>query len=374
MSNKSTYEIVGDVAYYLSQHSGNSLIEYTSAARAMPITTLDRRAQQLPYIDSVLNNIVNIYAGYYLQAWQMSVNVGSVDILRTLDKLSPNRDPLAGIKGGRLGGFRLQQDMVALPFGNESPYGTKPKALSMQSSAGDLLDENDGKSPISSQIDRDFLKSHNEVSNLSVGKILSITVESEGSKATVPVLINLQVSVTTPSILAHNLTLGQAKDKAFNSRLKEWRAGMIEGINDLLFCDDLIADYRKNLHNDKDGSFRQTNKAANKNVISAILSGTPSVGTASAIYVMTAETAADVESKLRKPLSDTVTREKLFDETKSMLFVIIDDAYGQVTIYHRSIARPTTVSVKEMQRKGKSGGPDILDVLQQYTERKTPII
>jgi len=375
-TNKSTYEIVTDLAYFLSQHSGNSLIEYTAPARAMPITQVDTRAGQLPYIESVLHSMVSIYAGYYLQAWQLSLNVGNVDVIRTLDKLNPNRDPLSGVKGGRLGGFTLQHDMSALPFGVESVYPPKADNYTQKNqSLAATLGEAGAQEPQSAQIDRDFLKQHNENANLSVGKILSLTVESEnGAKAAIPVLVQLQVSNVQPALMVHTLTLSYKEDKTLTSRFREWRAGMISGINDLLFCDDLILEYRKNLHADKDGHFRQRQRASSKNTAAAILSGTPSVGTASSIYVMVQQTASELELKLKGRLSDFRTREKLFDETKGMLLVVIDDEWQRVTVYHRSIERPTEVSVKEIQRKNKQNGPDILEVLNQYNQRQSPVI
>lgn len=377
-NQKSTYEIITDLTYFLSQHSGNSLIEYTSPARAQPITLLDNRAAQLPYIESVLHSAVNVFSGYYLMAYNLALNVGSVDVLRTLDKLNPNRDPLLGTTGGRLGGVKLQSASLSefqntLPMYNqESPYVTE-RAYKQQSLADDVLREGELE-PIETQIDRDFLRHHNENANLSVGKLLNVTVESNGSKASFPVMVQLLVSNVVPSVLAHTLSYGQGRDRSLRARWREYRAGMIEFWRDLVWCQDLVEENRDLLRNDTQGIFRNAQKSKSKNMLAGILSGTPSVATASQIVVMTTETAADIESKTRTKFSRFKDREKIFKEMYLMLVYVIDPDFERVTIYHRSIEAPTIVSVKELQRSNKKGGPDILDVLNAYTNKKNPVI
>lgn len=374
MSNqKSTYEIITDLTYFLSQHSGNSLIEYTQPARAQPITLLDNRAAQLPYIESVLHTAVNVFSGYYLMAYNLALNVGSVDVLRTLDKLNPNRDPLLGTTGGRLGGVKLQNMANALPMYNQSsPYESK-RLYTQESLADDVLRQGEFE-PAETQIDKDFLKQHNENANLSVGKLLNVTVESNGSKASFPVMIQLLVSNVVPSVLVHTLSFGQNKDRSLLARWREYRAGMISFWRDLVWCQDLIEENRDLLRNDNQGIFKRMQKSKSKNMLAGILSGTPSVATASQIVVMTAETAAELEAKTKSRFSKFSDREKIFKEMYLMLVFVIDTDFERVTIYHRSIEAPTVVSVKEMQRSGKKNGPDILDVLNAYTNKKNPVI
>lgn len=361
---KSTYEIITDLSYYLSQHSGNSLIEYTSPARAQPITLLDTRAAQLPYIEAVMHSAVNIFSGYYLQAYSLSLNVGSVDVLRTLDKLNPNRDPLLSLKGGRLGGIKLESADVALPFYDKTPVYSQESALEVAGS----------EEPMSSQVDRDFLKQHNENANLSVGKLLKVSVESNGSKAEFPVMVQLLVSNVSPALMTHTLSLGNNKDRSLTSRWREYRAGMISFWRDLVFCQDLIDGHKKALMEDAQGHYRTMNRNNSKNVLTALLSGTPSVATASSIYIMTSQTASELETKIRGRLNNFKEREDLFKQTFGMLIFVIDTEWDRVTIYHRSIEKPTTISIKEIQRKNKQSGPDILDVLNAYNKRENPVI
>ena len=74
----------------------DSLVEHTKMTRVEPIVLFDETIRLQPYVPDIMEALVNIFSGYYLQAIAVSVNVGNVEVRKLLSKLDPNRvrDPL----------------------------------------------------------------------------------------------------------------------------------------------------------------------------------------------------------------------------------------------------------------------------------------
>ena len=362
----------------LRHAKSGSLIEYTRATRVEPVTLVDMRSAQLPYIDDVLYAGLNIFSAYYLQAVALSVNVGQVNVLRLLDKLNPNRDPFdaestaAGTlkwkfkPGGADNGASQESRHMALPFPGQhdaSPYSQ----------------EDDAPAPPQAQVTGPAgtaVKSVNESPNLAVGKLLEINVSSEGQTGHFPVMVRLMTNTIAPDVMAHTLTLGATQQTSLKERWHGWRSGQLAFFKDLILCQDLIDEHRKNLMEDTSGYYKAMSNNGIKNQIAGILSNNPSVAAASSIFVMNAETAKQVESNLRGKLSDFKTREQLFANNYAMMMFVIDPDWEQVTIFYRSIEQATEVSIRELQRSNKNGkgGPDITDILNAFRQFKSPTL
>lgn len=341
-----------------------SLIEYTRPTRVEPVCLVDMRAAQLPYIEDVLNAGLNIFSGYYLQAVSLAINVGSVDVLKTLDKLNPNRDPLEAADRAARDRWSGEAFNHGLPFPGQDDGGI---LASLEARAEEMSQEADGPSS-------QAIASINENANLSVGKLLDVKVKSDGQEATFPVAVRLMVSTIRPDVMAHTLSLG-SKDTSIKERWHGWRSGQLRFWKDLVLAQDLIDEHRKNLVEDASGYYQSQTTRRNKNFISGVLSRNPSVATASSIMVMTSDTAKDLEREGRVRLKNFKDREKIFKDTYAMMFFVIDPDWEQVTIYHRSIEEPSEISIREIQRTNKrGGGPDIMEILNAFRQAKSPTL
>lgn len=373
-------DVASDIGEVIRSAKANSLVEYTRSTRVEPMVLLDTRAAQLPYIEDVLNNGLNIFAGYYLQAVSLAVDVGSVNVVRLLDRLNPNRDPIDTFANS----FSRESFKHGLPFPGQSLsqeavnangkpiYNSKDYMKKLQKDADDKARKKyeDGKS--SSDFSQG-IKMVNEAANLSVGKLIDVSIQSGNQKSSIPVAIRLRVNTIRPDVMTHTLSL-DSKDTSIKERWHQWRSGQIEFFKDLVMAQDLIDQHKKNMIKDESGYYRARQKQQRSNSISALLGGM-SVATASSIFVMTKETAKELESKLRGRLSQFKTREKLFQETYAMMIFIVDPDWEQVTIYHRSIDSATEASIREIQRSNKSkNGPDIAEILNAFRQSKSPTI
>lgn len=359
----------------------DSLIEYTQPTRVEPIVLMDDRVVTLPYAGDVMQSLSSVFAGYYLQAIALSVNVGRVDVIKLLDKLNPNRN----LDENAIAGATMLQQRMSLEDANAYAFGlpVPGQAVGLEHfglearSVYEYFDRKDGGKDDAGKPDGltsadDAMKVAREATNLSVGKLLEVEIESDGHKAVFPVSVRLIATATSPKGVVHTLSVGSKNNKTMAERFHMWRAGQLDFWKDLVMCQDLIDDHKEGLLKDTTGVYSSTIKRRNKNRISAILSGQPSVATASNMIVMDQETAKELERNISGRLKDFKTRQKIFKETYAMIIVVINQDWDQVTFYHRGIDTPSEMSIGELKSINKSKGPDVAEILKAYQLGNAP--
>lgn len=353
-----------------------SLIEYTQPTRVEPIVLMDESLIRLPYAGDIMQSLTSLFSGYYLQAIALSVNVGSVDVIRLLDKLNPKRNATDNLINGVSNGVatvvsledaRSYRFALPVPGGRD---GLQSLNVSLEDIDEPAIPEGN---PPTLTAGRDTVSMLGELTNLSVGKMLEVHIESEGNKATFPINVRLICSGIGTKELVHILSVG-SKNISVKERFHAWRAGQLEFVRDLLLCQDLIDAHKKTLAKDPTGLYDELRKRRKGNSISAIFSGQPSVATASNIIVMSSQAVKDVERQVGGRLKDFRVREKLFRETYCMILCVVDPEWEHVTFYHRSIAIPTEMSVKELAVSNKGKGPDVAEILKAYQLGNSPAI
>lgn len=346
----------------LRKSKSKSLIEYTKPTRVEPIVLIDNKLSSLSFMPDVMQSLNSIFAAYYLQAVSLMVNVGKVDVVGLLDSVNPDRDPYAGSwKGGILSAFEdINSYKHALPIPGEKT------GLETFGDIGKLTQSNEDNTTHN----KDVLDAVRMPSTLAVGKILEVEVSSDGNRASFPVNVRLIPVGAKSEDIVRTFSVG-LEDTTFMGRIHGWRSGRLELVKDLILCQDLVDNHRKGLINDKTGIYKATTKRKNKNFLSTLLSGNPSVATASNIIVISENTAKQVEKEIGGKLSRFRTREKLFDETATMLLVVVNPDWEAITIYHRSIDRATELTSGDVKQMGKKE-VDIGDILKSYQLGNSP--
>lgn len=347
----------GQIPDLVRASKADSLIEYAKVTRVEPVTMVDQSILHLEFMPDVMQSVNSIFTGYYLQAVMLSLNVGSVDTIKLLDRVNPNRDPIDA--GAMLIGdmFSEESYKYALPrigkaTGLEAYGDDKRSSAGSQKDVGELI---------------------NNVTNLSVGKMIEIHVESGGHKAMIPAMVRLIVTGMDPQTLIHILADG-SKDKSIKERFHGWRSGQLNFWRDLILCQDLIDDHRKALMKDSSGVYAATRSKRNKNILSAILSRNPSVATASNIVIINKSNAKELEREVGGKLNSYKTRQKIFESTYIMLMIVVDPSWEAVTIYHRGIEQPTELNVKQLKAANRGSGPDVSEILKAYQLGQAPSI
>lgn len=354
--------VVGRFPELFRSVRSDSLVEYTQVTRAEPIVLVDSSAVHLPYMGDVMQSLSAIFAGYYLQAIALSVNVGKIDTIKLLEKINPNRSP-AENAGMLIGDIMVSEESYRDCLPN---YGKLSRVISQEG-----IDCDDEEHYMT--LGRTTTKDAQDIANLCVGRLLEVNLESDGNKACIPVSVRLIAHNTGRETLQHILSYSE-KDNSVKERYHAWRSGQLTFIRDLILCQDLIDARRQTLIGDKSGVFKSIIDRSNGNKISALLSGQPSVATASNIVVMTKDTAAQLEAAVGGQLKSFAMRERMFKKSYVMLMVVIDTDFEQVVIYHRSIDTPTHLSVRELKVANSKNGIDVGEVLRAYQLGASPTI
>lgn len=352
---ETTLSAVGKLPEWLrSARSGGSLIEYTRVTRAEPITMIDASMAHVSALPNILQAVSAIFAGYYLSAVSLSINVGKIDVVRLLEKVNPSRSP-AENAGMLLG------DMVT-----EESYAFGLPSLSFENGTVTV----DGPQNTTT-LDRDVGSTIYGASSLAAGMFINVHIESEGQKATIPVQIRLNTNIMSPQVMSNIMTHAE-KNRTTKERYHAWRAGELEFLKDIVLCNDIIDSHRYTLMHDKSGVYEAVTDRARNNKLATLLSANPSVATASNILIMSNTTQQNIEAKLHARLTSARTRETIFKNTYMMLMVIVSVEDEMVTIYHRGISTSSKMSFKDVELINNKKGSDVGEILKAYRLGNAP--
>lgn len=355
-SVETTLSAVGRLTDIMRSATSESLIEYTQDTRVEPIVILDQQLRNKEYITEALHSLVSIFSGYYLQAVSISSNVGNIDVARLLDKLSTERSPVKSATG-TLGSFLSMESYdVALPVVSTEARGRRSKKDDFESSA---------------KSDSGAHAKLSDASNLAVGKLLKVTIKENGHEADIDISVRLRVKATGSDAIA-KLMAGKAKDTSSRMRYIQWDTKELSLWRDIVLCSDLIDAEKKAMIQDKDGTVATLANRRTKNRIAGIFSGEPSVNNASAMVVISDQTRRQIEKDMGGKLKRFKDRERMFSNTLTMILMVVDTEWEQITIFHRGIEEPTQLAVKELKSLNKGTGPDVGEILKAYQLGNSP--
>lgn len=427
--------VVTHLPELLRSGRSESLIEYASKARNDFMTVVEDRLIAMPEMGAILQTCLTLVSGYYLSALSLAIDIPGVNAMRTLDKLSTNRDPLDSAVSGAsalynfvgtesfaygLPSPEMTLGLVGLegfPGGgrnrggrNGGHIGTyEDRSVNRQYQGDDLSSadnhdnvnsnssiENQANSFIAGGVSntgnhtnitlgsggrsqdstgaafgRDAMTSLRDVANMSVGKQFEVIFEANGNRKPVMVTTRLAVRGTDSESFKTILTIGGLQN-TFRERLARARAGELAYVQDLLLCNDLVEQAMRTRIRDRSGFFAHMMRKRSKNWLAGLLSMNPSINNASAVLIFSAETAKKIQLELGGKLDNYNIRQNVFKNTAAMLMVVVDEQWKTVTIYHRSLEEFNELRIRELERQNKGGGQDIEDILRAYTNFTAP--
>lgn len=339
-----------------------SLADLSRPARVEPLVLIDQPLAEQPYMEDILKMALTTFAGYYLQAVAMVMNVGRIDTLKVLDSLNPHRSQgsVSDVKDAVWSKESYANGLPSLESFSEPME--KNLIVSMEAS-DDSRDLRPGE---------DSVKKLYEIDNLAVGKLINVELEDGENKGKLPVLLRLIPTKVTPQVLTHIFT-ATTKNSSWKERYHLWRAGQIRLVRDLIFSVDLIDEHRKALVNDTSNVYMTIHDRRRNNAMKAAYTDIPSMGDASNIAVISKETAKLVGRAMHGKLESVKIRKQIFDSTYLILLIVVDEQWERVTLYHRGLDMPTEMSFKEIKASEKGKGPDITEILKAYQLGSTPL-
>lgn len=449
-----------DASIIESYIADNSLVSFTESSRVEPLTIVGTDCMHLDYLPDVLQSLLSIFSGYYLQALAMTTQINGTSVTKHLDRLNPNR------KGDLVGSalsigntnsgtdWKLQskaddwrlsnlayehrlptrRNLNAMAFEQiaveenvnkgdpkniysearnardeaknrreeekntreqekhdaEKDKKTKEDELKNTTDAQQAIKDEEEKAAIAAGSlgkpaaailsDKEIISTIKELTNLSVGKMFNVSIGGgvdvagkEVRAAIIPVSVRLMVNNISDSSLV-NLLAGGSMDNSLSERYHAWRAGRIDFIRDLVFCQDIIDEYKKALIHDHSGVHGEILRRVNNAKTAGLAQRNPSLNVASNLFVISEATAANIEHKLGGKLNNPHVRSKIFDSGYAMIIAIIDRQWERITFYHRGIALGTSVSLRDIRISNKGTGPDVTDIMKAYMMGNAPTL
>ena len=359
-----------------------SLTSLTSVARVEPITIVDSDCLHLDYLPDVLQSLQSIFSGYYMQAVSLIADVGNIQVAKVLDKLNPSRKPdVAGFLDDFTKSYHMSKESLAENSHWKLSMESYKWRLPTEHNRPAMEDEAErlkkpkpvDKDKVSKPIDEKAFLPISELANLSVGKMLNVTIRSNGQQLTIPIAIRLIVNELPQVALLSMLGVG-SKDISFTERYYKWKAGRIDFIKDLILCQDLIKEQKKLLMEDKEGLMSEIMRRAKNNKLSAFMTKDPSMAAASNLFVISESTAEELNRRSQLDIDNYKDRQKIFESTYGMVIVVINREFQRINFYHRDLRLPTSVSLRDIKASNKNFGPDITDILNAYKKGESPTL
>jgi hypothetical protein len=356
--------------YFKSNVAGhvtdNSLTQLTKLTRAEPMTLISQDCANLEYLPSLLNTMTSIYAGYFLQAVaMMTTAVRNIEVVRVLDALNPNRDSTGYLLQGRHDA--VQNDVTKFLISEGMKFSLPTKRILAAEGA-----------EIARQ--QDTIKVVYELENLAVGKLINVDIDvpntlpdarSPVCSVTIPITIRLAPYIVNNDSLSYIFT-HRKEQQSLVERYHSWRSGRISLIKDMIFCQDLIDEYRRAALKDKSGALQEMTRRVNANRGYGLLTKNPSLAISTNLYVISSDAAEAIEAKLGFRFNSKDGREKIFEGTYAMIIAVVDTEREIINFYFNGIAQPSTISVRSLKASSNKKGPDIGDIMRVLLEGRAP--
>ncbi len=342
----------------------SSLTSFTSPARVEPLAIIDSDSMNSEFIGPVLGCAHNIFTAYYVQAISLFGNAGSINVIKTLDRLNPNRKP---DESGFLAS--VFQNIASESFEQTKTndiYGFNGDNFKLPSYGleNDNNRDDDDKFVQHGKLGSKSLTTVNELSNLAVGKLIEVTLTDQGVSITIPLAIRLIPNELPLSPMLKLLSLNSF-DRSFVERFWKWRANRISFIKDLVLMRDLVNEDKKALMQDKHGVLSEIMRRAKNNKLAGFFSKNASLNEAANIVVFSEETYKQLKINHNIDIDNYKDRQRVFEGSYAMILIKIDREYERFTFYINGQPLGSSINKNELkQNSNKNSGMDIAEMMQ----------
>lgn len=344
-----------------------SLASYTKGAQVEPMVIIDNQCLHLEYMPDVMQTTSALFTSYYVQAMAVLGNVGKINVMSRLDQLNPNRDP-------KLAQFILQQSQMAMSASADIIAGMEAHEENPQYDWKLPSFEAEVEVPQAQHINltKDSL-SMKEAINLAVGQTVNVEIKDAGEKAVFPVQVRMIPIPVTPSNFSRIIS-GAGVDKSLTERWWSVMSGRLDLINDLIFCRDLIREYKRDLIDDKEGVLQKIAQRNNNNRAASLITKQRSMAGASNIFIMTKETALDIRLKHSIDINKVGDRRRMFEQTSAIMMVVIDRDAERVKFFTDGQDTAADYGIREIKMSNGGSGPDLTDIFKAYKASENPTL
>lgn len=201
-----------------------------------------------------------------------------------------------------------------------------------------------------------------EYGPLAVGKVVQAEVYNEhGNKVTFP--LTFRQSPVPINLTDLELIFSAAKpEDGFFARMMMVKTGEIT-FPEFLTGRDLVKDRFRIKNQDMSGYYKEATKRESANRAAALRTGVISMNTMANTFIMSSDTAMQVELNIGKRFSDPRSRDKIFQSVKANTIVVCNEDRGVYTFYTNGVDMPEVYTRKEITVKAKKDSGNTLNDL-----------
>ena len=351
-----------------------SLADISKIARVEPITLISSNLTGTKELYNILHGVLNIYAGFYLQAVHiLSAQLSDVRILKILDQTNPDRDIKTLLTAGYTAYESHNVNIKTLSLEN-CKYKLPMLKSDIKSDYALESVEEDIDGHLGSAINK--LETFEKLGS-AVGKVMEVkfTVRQNDSRIsdeiTIPIVVKLDNMIIPAEVIDRILT-SNADEIRLGSRFKDAISGRINFIKDFILCSDLIKSQKKTMIKDPTGYYNQLLKRINNSRIYSALSGNVSLAGVSSIVVISEEDENQIQKEIGGKLTNEHTREIIFDNTSAMCIVVVDKEWERVSIYIKDIDGFSQNSFDAFKSMSDKGNNNIADIIKAFSLNNAP--
>lgn len=341
--------------------NSKSWIDFTSVTDIEPLVLVDSDVRHEKIMEAVLQTSLKMYMSYYLRAASMLSNLKSVEMLRRLDMLNPNRKVKDSIYDIGQPVFEAVQKASSSALGSMEQAYHSDVSEEVQERPPYLDYEYFTPVPSSSvSFESDDLKGLKRL-DLAAGQSAKVKFSEEGTDFDVHVNFRLVPYVEDRDVVVSAFAVGSKRNTA-KERRHRYKSGELS-FADRWFLRDIIKTHRNTLIKSKTSFYQDTLRRRSTQQVTNQMKGGQTTAEISGCIIVSARTAVAIERELGGPLSDFATRENALDKVSAMLMLVVDPDKEEVQIYRYSVREVITLdfyALKDFNEKG----PDMMDLMK----------
>lgn len=363
-------EIVGEV----NKRSKNlelmmtngSITKLVSNYIVEPIIYVSNNAKDVEVIDKVLEVNTDIFSSFYIQAFEILKNHFDMDTTMVVKALGT--DNVNGV-GMLIGGMKLaldrqeySDDYISVLLSGESLSFEDVKSSDKNKRDG-IYEGNSAGTDAKDQATSLLMQRNLEIRT---------TVSKDGNKHEFIIPITIKAHIVFLSIDNILLSLNpRGNDKTFTYRWTDFKAGLVS-VRNLIFCDDLIAEYKKNKFDDKADILTTINNRVAASAAKTVLTGMQGTEGNYNMYIVTAADKSRIDKQIGGNIYDEKYKQDLISAARAMTFTVVDADYERVVIITADIRGRSEITFKTLSKR-KDSGNDLTEVLKALLVNKPPV-
>ena len=293
-------------------------------------------AKVSPAYDNIVKVGLDMFSSFYLQAFDMLTKVSGVSTLTAISILSTNT------VSGNLTAESLDKPLVLnqLDFNNSNTFFN--------------LEANDG----------------NELAGGLFRKLKVSIKLNNNSTIEVPINIIANVKMVKPEEII-NVMMDKDAKNTFTSRWMEYKSGGIS-LSDLIFCTDLIKDYKSRKISKNSDLFNRLEDRNNDKYLRRIVTGIAGTEYSYGIVVTSEDELRSIESITKLNVSKFGDKEKLLSTLQSHNLSVLDDDTERARILISDLQGEMNIGYKKINNY-KDSDNGMMDFMKYFIANKTPV-